>query len=208
MCILQEHGAALRLINKQLQGTSKYLKRGCQEDAARPCLVVLSKRTGGNGQTLMHKEVPSEHEEEVLYGAATKHGTNWQRSCGASLTGDIPEPPGCNPVPPALGEPAWAGRLTQMDDVIPSNLTHSGIPWIHFPLTASYHGKEWTDWYFKIIAFLLPWCRHWSLCFWVLKLMEYTNHTVQCLHYNVTHKPHPFQSKCWRVPENLRQFYK
>jgi len=32
-----------------------------------------------------------------------------QGGCGVSFSGDIPDPPGCGAVPPALGDPAWAG---------------------------------------------------------------------------------------------------
>jgi len=36
-----------------------------------------------------------------------------QGGCGVSFSGDIPAPPGCGAVPPALGDPAstggWAG---------------------------------------------------------------------------------------------------
>jgi len=54
--------------------------------------------------------VPSEHEEELLHsegdGALAQAA---QRGCGVSFSGDIPAPPGCGAVPPALGDPAWAG---------------------------------------------------------------------------------------------------
>jgi len=32
-----------------------------------------------------------------------------QRGCGVSFSGDIPAPPGHGAVPPAVGDPAWAG---------------------------------------------------------------------------------------------------
>ncbi|KAJ7395137.1 hypothetical protein BTVI_158112 [Pitangus sulphuratus] len=50
------------------------------------------------------QEVPPEYEEELLYcvGDHTLEQIA-QRGCGISLTGDIREPCGCNPVQCALG---------------------------------------------------------------------------------------------------------
>ena len=81
--------------------------------------------SGGWGQTLFScaqwqdtraqtaaQEVPSEHEEELLPsegdGALAQAA---QGGCGVSFSGDIPDPPGCGPVQPAVGDPASAGGL-------------------------------------------------------------------------------------------------
>ncbi|RMC10196.1 hypothetical protein DUI87_12997 [Hirundo rustica rustica] len=49
------------------------------------------------------QEVPPEYEEELLYGAGDQAlGQVAQRCCGVSLTGDISELSGHNPVPCAL----------------------------------------------------------------------------------------------------------
>jgi len=84
--------------------------------------------SGGWGQTLSRgaqrqdkgqraqteaEEVPAEDEEELLPfegdGALAQAA---QGGCGVSFSGDIPAPPGCGAVPPALGDPAWAGGWT------------------------------------------------------------------------------------------------
>uniref|UniRef100_A0A8C9MJW8 Growth arrest specific 7 n=1 Tax=Serinus canaria TaxID=9135 RepID=A0A8C9MJW8_SERCA len=47
---------------------------------------------------------------------------------GVSLSGDIPVPPGCAPVPPALGGPAWAGGWAGGAPEVPPNLNNPAIP--------------------------------------------------------------------------------
>ena len=56
------------------------------------------------------EEAPAEPKEELLpsegAGALAQAA---QGGCGVSFSGDIPAPPGRGAVPPALGDPAWAG---------------------------------------------------------------------------------------------------
>ena len=58
------------------------------------------------------KEVPSEHEEELLPsegdGALEQAA---QGGCGFCFSADIEDLPGCSPVQPAVGDPASAGGL-------------------------------------------------------------------------------------------------
>ena len=58
------------------------------------------------------QEVPSEHEEEVLYSEGDR-ALEWfaQKGCGVSFSGDIQNPPGRHSVQSAVGDPALAGRL-------------------------------------------------------------------------------------------------
>ena len=55
---------------------------------------------------------PSEHEEELLPsegdGALEQAA---QGGCGVSFSGDIQDPPGQDPVQPAVGDPASSGGL-------------------------------------------------------------------------------------------------
>jgi len=83
--------------------------------------------SGGWGQTLFSsaqqqdkgqwtqteaQEAPSEREEEFLPsesdGALEQAA---QGGCGVSFSGDTQDPPGQDPVHPALGDPALAGGL-------------------------------------------------------------------------------------------------
>ena len=83
--------------------------------------------SGGRGQALFSsaqrqdkgqwaqieaREVPSEHEEELLPsegdGALEQAA---QGGCGVFFSGDIQDPPGQGPLQPAVGDPALAGGL-------------------------------------------------------------------------------------------------
>ena len=58
------------------------------------------------------QEVPSEQEEELLHsegdGALEQAA---QGGCGVSFSGDTQDPPGQDPVQPAVGDPTSAGGL-------------------------------------------------------------------------------------------------
>jgi len=62
------------------------------------------------------QEVPSEHEEELLPsegdGALEQAA---QGGCRISFSGDIQDPPGQDPLQPAVGDPASAGEV-ELDD--------------------------------------------------------------------------------------------
>jgi len=55
------------------------------------------------------EEVPSEHKEELLHSEGDEALEQAdQRGCGVSFSGDIEDPPGQDPVQPAVGDPASA----------------------------------------------------------------------------------------------------
>ena len=61
------------------------------------------------------QEVPAKHEEKLLSCEGARAGAQAaQGGCGVSFPGDIQNPPGRVPVPPALGVPAQAGGLDRM----------------------------------------------------------------------------------------------
>ena len=72
--------------------------------------------------------VSSEHEEELLPsegdGALAQAA---QGGCGVSFSGDIPAPAGRGAVPPALGDPAWAGGWAGGPPEVPANPYYSVI---------------------------------------------------------------------------------
>ena len=116
------------LFIRQTSGVTNTMK-----DASRICKAKGSSSpslnnkwvSGGRGQALFNsaqcqdkgqraqteaEEAPAEHEEELLPsegdGALAQAA---QGGCGVSFSVDIPAPPGRGAVPPALGDPAWAG---------------------------------------------------------------------------------------------------
>ena len=70
-------------------------KGGCQDDGTRLFSLVPNDRPRVNGHKLEHR----------------KFHLNMRKN---SFPGDIQTPPGCVPVPPALGVPAQAGGLDEM----------------------------------------------------------------------------------------------
>ena len=101
------------------------------ESVCQSCGIPVGFRTRGNRYKLKHREVPSEHEEELLHsegdGALEQVA---QRDCGFCFSGDIQNPPGWGPVQPRLGDPALAGGgRTRWSPEVPSNPYHSVILW-------------------------------------------------------------------------------
>ncbi|GAB0207908.1 mitochondrial enolase superfamily member 1 [Grus japonensis] len=94
-----------RRLKGDLINAYKYLKGMGQEDEAR--LFSVESQQQDKGHNLEHKKF---HLEEKLLHFEGDRALEQvaQRGCGVSFSGDIQNPPGCNPVQPALGEPALA----------------------------------------------------------------------------------------------------
>lgn len=127
---------------------SEYLKEGCQEDgpgSAPWCWAIRQKAMGKNwcpGCSLWTWGRTS-----LLYSDHTL-GQIAHRGCGASLTGDIPEP-GHNPVQCASGNLVWAGGWDQMTaPMVTSGLTHSVILWFYDISSRRYINFYWQGWRF------------------------------------------------------------
>ena len=61
------------------------------------------------------QEVPAKNDKKLLSREGDRAVAQAaQGGCGVSFPGDIQNPPGCVPVPPALGVPAEAGGLDEI----------------------------------------------------------------------------------------------
>ena len=106
-------------LEKRLRGdlvnAYKYLKGGCQEDGAGLFSIVPNNSPRGNGHKLEHRQFHLNMRKKLLScEGARAVAQAAQGGCGVSFPGDIESPPGCVPVPPALGVPAEAVGLDEM----------------------------------------------------------------------------------------------
>jgi len=76
-------------------------------------MYISPKQTPGNLQ----------HSKKVFNDGALEQVA--QEDCGFSFSGDIQDPPGQDPVQPALADPASAGGWMRRPTEVPSNPKHS-----------------------------------------------------------------------------------
>ncbi|PKU44668.1 hypothetical protein llap_5033 [Limosa lapponica baueri] len=89
----------------------KFMKGGLKDDGAGLFSVVSSDRMKGNGHKLEHRKFNSNMRRNFFMVRVTALEQAAERGRGVPYSGDLQDPPGCNPEQCALGNPALAGEL-------------------------------------------------------------------------------------------------
>ena len=98
-----------RRLRGDLINAYKYLKDKCQGGGGQALSSGAQRQDKGQRAQTATQELPSEYEEKLYSEGDRALEQGAQRGCGVSFSGDVQNTPGCNPVQPALGEPALAG---------------------------------------------------------------------------------------------------